>query len=121
MRLRELGTARFSWSDLRAIVTRAQHDPKSALYRSLNPSDWMWADPVAYLLAEIATMESERLFVEVSRGYNDPQDVPQRYWPAHYGPDREPAADHASQAEVAVESAQNARDVAAKIRAEMAA
>lgn len=50
LRLRDLGSDRFSWADLYAVIR--QTPPGSALGRSLNP-DHVW-DLKALLLAEIA-------------------------------------------------------------------
>lgn len=80
------------------------------LHRKLNP-DWRFADPVAYLLAEIATIESDRRYFEAARLM---EDVPERYWPARYGPAREDSSEQATENN----EADQARAVAAGIRDE---
>lgn len=79
------------------------------LHRTLNP-DWRFADTTNYLLGEIATIESERRYFELARVM---EDVPEQYWPARYGPAREYSSDQATENE-----ADQAREVAAGIRAE---
>lgn len=50
MRLIQLGTQKFTWGELLAIV---QHSPHiSALNRAMNPDEWMW-DTTNHLLADI--------------------------------------------------------------------
>lgn len=63
------------------------------LHRAINP-DWRFSEPVAYLLAELATIESERLYIDVARAWNEEESgpVPERYWPTTYGPPRDPDA-----------------------------
>ena len=51
LRLRDLGTERLSWGDLRVIVQ--QSPPGSALFRAMNPDDWQWTFE-AQLIAEAA-------------------------------------------------------------------
>ncbi|WP_446224979.1 DUF5361 domain-containing protein [Nocardia sp. IBHARD005] len=51
LRLRQLGTNKLTWGDLRAIVTHRK--PDSALSRALRPDDWAWQLP-ELLLADIA-------------------------------------------------------------------
>lgn len=51
IRLNHLGTQKFTWGELLAIV---QHSPRfSAFYRAQNPDEWMW-DETNHLLAAIA-------------------------------------------------------------------
>lgn len=87
------------------------------LHRNLNP-DWRFADATPYLLAEIATIESDRRYFEVARVV---EDVPERYWPARYGPVRdEDSSDRTSVDETTeVDSDARARAGADAIRAEM--
>jgi hypothetical protein len=101
------------------------------LHRTLNPQ-WRFNDPATYLLAEIATIESERRYLEVVRmlGVDDdgrPIPVPQHWWPAKYGPpDEEHTADSADAvddgpAARAAAADARARQVAAELRAELVA
>jgi len=65
-------------------VNRAYSDWTMELHRKLNP-DWRFSDPTAFLLAEIATIESSRRYFELA-GRMGSDEVPQEYWPARYGP-----------------------------------
>ncbi|GAA1891886.1 hypothetical protein [Williamsia serinedens] len=62
------------------------------LHRELNP-DWAFADPHTFLLAEIATLQSSLRFLTAQQlvGFDEdgnPNDVPETFWPATYGPHR---------------------------------
>lgn len=90
------------------------------LHRKINP-DWRFADPVPLLLAEIATIESDRRYLAVQRMVGvdkdgEPNPVPDKYLPSRYGPPRE-SSDQTTDDAATVE----ARDVerARQIAAEM--
>jgi len=51
LRLRDLGSERFTWGDLLAIVRNRR--PDSALGRALDPTDWYWHSVDAMLLSGI--------------------------------------------------------------------
>ncbi|MGC5249470.1 hypothetical protein ACPXB3_21400 [Gordonia sp. DT219] len=89
------------------------------LHRKINP-DWRFSDPVPYLLAEIATIESDRRYFELARIMDD---VPERYWPAEYGPARadEDSSDQMTDGQTTSEMDSDARALAGaeQIRAEM--
>jgi hypothetical protein len=87
------------------------------LHRKINP-DWRFNDTVSFLLAEIATIESDRRYFEAARVMDD---VPEQYWPARYGPASlsEDSSDQTTRSELAIESADRARAVADEMRAGM--
>lgn len=116
--MRELGTPRFSWVDLRVIVGRAQNDPKSALFQSLHPEDHFWADPNTRLLAAIATDVSWIKYLTVVPMVDDVKNMPAEWRPDRYGPPPQGTHDDSEEEESAV-SVERARAIAAEIRAEM--
>ena len=87
------------------------------LHRKINP-DWRFADPIPFLLAEIATIESDRRYFDIARIM---EDVPEQYWPARYGPQRDEDSSEQTTAEQTTEVDRDARARAgaAEIRAEM--
>lgn len=96
---------------MRVIFEHMPNNETSALFRSLNPDDWIWADTQTRLLAIIATaVEDSRYFAAASLNWNDGE-MPKEYYPSVYGPKvpEEPKP-----------SAAGAREAAAAIRAEMA-
>lgn len=91
------------------------NDGTSALFRSVNPDDWMWADINARLLAELATMASDMRFIAAASRM---EEVPKDWRPTTYGPALQPVDDEDAPAES--EKVDNARAIAEQIRAEMA-
>lgn len=90
------------------------------LHRKINP-DWRFADPVPFLLAEIATIESDRRYLEVQRMVGadkngEPNPVPDKYLPSRYGPPRE-SSDQTTDDGAAAEErdVERARQIAAEM------
>ncbi|MDJ0010095.1 hypothetical protein [Gordonia alkanivorans] len=112
-----MGTVGYSWYDLKVMIEWGlPNDPTSALFRSLNPTDWMWATVEARLLAEIATQTSDVRFLTAASLM---QDVPEDYWPSTYGPQIEKTPDSEDQRQVSKESTASAKSVADEIRASL--
>lgn len=55
------------------------------LHRAVDPN-WQWNDPTTRLLGEIATVQSERRYFAMSQLFEKPDDIPEMYWMAVYGP-----------------------------------
>lgn len=91
------------------------NDGTSALFRSINPDDWMWASLDSRLLAEMATIVSDLRFFKVASLVEG--DIPEEFGRVKYGPRVEPPAEEDGPAKS--DSVENARAVAAQIRAEM--
>ncbi|QZD97534.1 tail assembly chaperone [Gordonia phage LonelyBoi] len=111
------GTVGYSWYDLKTLFEWLPNDGNSALFRSLNPDDWMWASIDSRLLAEIATTASDHRFLTAASLM---EEVPSDYWRTRYGPkttDDPAVVERAAEAESASLKAQQVAD---EIRAEMA-
>ena len=87
-----VGTVGHSWYDMRVILEHAKPDGSSALFRALNPETWMWTDIPSRLLAYIATSNDDIRFIEAAQAYG-PEDMPDTYLPAVYGPLAKPEAE----------------------------
>ncbi|RPA64922.1 hypothetical protein EF294_07510 [Gordonia oryzae] len=114
MRLRDLGKPWFAWADLRAIVRRANTDPRMELHRAVDPN-WQWNDPTTRLLGEIATVQSERRYFAMSQLFESPDDIPKMYWMAIYGP-KDSSEQVASEPDGRPNEVDEARAVAAGFR-----
>lgn len=110
------GTVGHSWYDMRVLIEHGMpNDGTSALFRSINPDDWMWASLDSRLLAEMATIVSDLRFFKVASLVEG--DIPEEFGRVKYGPRVEPPAEEDGPAKS--DSVENARAVAAQIRAEM--
>lgn len=52
LRWRDVGSAHFTWSDCWAVMTTLPFD--APLRRAQEPDNWVWADPFADLVANMA-------------------------------------------------------------------
>lgn len=64
--MRQLGTKKFSWADLRAIISCAR--PDSALARAVHPTQWQW-QLGEILLAEIVDMQHLLWWAKTTAGH----------------------------------------------------
>lgn len=78
-----------------------------------NPDTWLWSDPSAMLLTEIATIASDMRFLAANRFDWPDGEVPERYWPARYGP---PRAETGETETVRSDDVDKSRQVAAAMR-----
>ena len=83
------------------------------LFRAWNPDTWLWSDPSAMLLAEVATITSDMRYLQAAQFDWKDGEIPEQYWSARYGPPRpEPLAVDDGQSK----NVDTARQVAASMR-----
>ncbi|QLF84156.1 tail assembly chaperone [Gordonia Phage Jablanski] len=111
------GTVGYSWYDLKTLFEWLPNDGNSALFRSLNPETWQWANLDTRLLAEIATIGSDHRFLTAASLM---EEVPNDYWRTKYGPKTTDDAADVERAAEAESASAKAQQVADEIRAEMA-
>lgn len=77
MRLRDVGSKKFNWSDLRDFVWESPND--SALFRALHPDDYQWASHESMLLAQACDTLAILAWQKTPDGKknrNQPQPIP---------------------------------------------